>query len=243
MFHDTNCLEILSLPDFTSSTAALLLPYISLFAQLGLQTGSGPGDLISIFVSIGAPVWTCSSIGLTILFRRAIRKKFDRLRAGLRKNLVSCPRGAAFLEERRQRFERLQTYSSPDLSGSEFLEERYNAAQIILQSFLQSPVRLSNRYGFLRGLVESPENHWWWIAAAGKIKAWRRRMDSPFIAQCVIAVLAWFLAIVADFWSVPGQSASPNSAEWQICMGTLWLWVVSKEFRIYGVQAPSLMQK
>jgi hypothetical protein len=75
-------------------------------------------------------------------------------------------------------------------------------------------------------LITSLNNHWWWIAAAADVKALWRRVDAVFVVQTIVAALAWFLAIIADFWSLPG-SASSNSAEWQICFGTLWLWVVS----------------
>jgi hypothetical protein len=70
------------------------------------------------------------------------------------------------------------------------------------------------------------------VAAAADIKALWRRIDAIFITQTFIAALAWVLAIIADFWSVPGSASSSNSVEWQICMGTLWLWVVSEDFPI-----------
>ncbi|OCK74128.1 hypothetical protein K432DRAFT_447470 [Lepidopterella palustris CBS 459.81] len=193
-----------SFQDFTSSTAGLLLPWIAIFAQLGRQTGSRRGDVQSILISIGNPAWIFSSITLAALFCRTIRQRFDRLRT----NLVSGPSGALFF----------------------YLAERCKAAQTILQSFLQAPVRLSTRPGFLSSLILSPENHWWWIAAEADLRALQRRIDAVFISQSIVAVLAWVLAIVADFWSNPGTSASPNSSEWQICMGTFWLWLFAATY-------------
>jgi hypothetical protein len=117
-------------------------------------------------------------------------------------------------------------------SGLAFLivAETCEAAKNILQSIIQAPVRLNTRPGFLSGLITSPQNHWWWLAASNKIKALWRRIDVIFIAQTFIAALAWVFAIIADFWSLPGAASSSNSSEWQICMGTLWLWVVSESF-------------
>jgi hypothetical protein len=139
-----------------------------------------------------------------VLFRQAVRQRFD----ALRDNLVSSPSGGYFLH----------------------LAEQCKAAQTVLQSFLQAPVRLSARAGFLSSLIVLPKNDPWWIAAAADIRALQRRIDAIFISQSAVAVLAWVLAIAADFYSVPGQIASANSSEWQICMGTLWLWVVSRPF-------------
>jgi len=192
----------LSFPDFSASTAGLLLPWFAIFAQLPRQTGSYSGDLLSILLSIGSPVWISSSVVLAVLYRRAVSTRFGRLEA----KLISGPSGSVFLQ----------------------LAKRCEAAKVILQAFIQAPVRLNPRPGFLSSLITSPENHWWWIAAAGEIKALWRRIDAVFIAQTFIAALAWLLAIIADFWSLPGLETSSGSAEWQICMGSLWLWVVSK---------------
>jgi hypothetical protein len=76
-------------------------------------------------------------------------------------------------------------------------------------------------------LITFPENYWWWIDTAKATKALWRRVDAVFVVQTVTAALAWLFAIVADFWSLPGQAPS-DSAEWQICMGTLWLWLVRR---------------
>jgi hypothetical protein len=180
-----------------------LLPWIAIFAQLPRQTGSNYSDILSIFISIGSPSWILSSVLLAVLFRRAINTRFDRLNAKLR----SGKSGSIFLQ----------------------LAERCKAAKIILQAFIQAPVRLNRRPGGFSSLITFPENHWWWLAAAEKIEGLWRRIDAVFIAQTFIAALAWVLAIIADFWSLP-SSASSNSSEWQICMGTLWLWVVSEDF-------------
>jgi hypothetical protein len=136
-----------------------------------------------------------------VLFRRAVRRRFDRLHA----KLVSPPSGAVLLH----------------------LARRCEAAKDIVQAFIQAPVRLSLREGYVSSLIVFQQNHWWWITAAEKINALWRRIDAMFIAQIIVAVLAWVFAIIANFWSLPGQ-ASSNSAEWQICMGTLWLWLVSE---------------
>jgi len=182
-----------------------LLPWIAIFAQLPRQTGSTYGDLLSIFISIGSPVWISSSVALAILFRHAVGARFDRLHAKLVPD--NGPSGTIFLH----------------------LAKRSKDAKIIVQAFPQSPVRLNQRPGLLSSLIVSPENHWWWFAAAAEIKAMWRRIDAIFIAQTFIAALAWVFAITADFWSLPG-AASSDSSEWQICMGSLWLWVVSKAF-------------
>jgi len=137
---------------------------------------------------------------LAVLYRRSVRLRFDRLEKTLRTghNVI---------------FEQLRL--------------RCEAAKIILQAFVQAPVRLNTRPGVLSSLIASPANHGWWIAAAADIKALWRKIDAIFIAQSLIAALAWVLAIIADFWSLPGAASSSNSDEWQICMGTLWLWLVS----------------
>lgn len=187
----------MSLPEFAGATSALLLPYIALFSQLGLQTGSRLGDVLSLLISLGSPTWTCASIGVTVLFRRAIRKRFDHLRAVP----VSCPIGDAFLEDNRVRHER-DGARYAFAGGPAYLEERYNGAQIILQGSLQAPISLSTREGFLEDLIASPRNHWWWVAASEKLTAWQRRLELTFITQSVVAVLAWLLAIIADFWTM-----------------------------------------
>ncbi|RDW85315.1 hypothetical protein BP6252_02905 [Coleophoma cylindrospora] len=166
--------EAFSFPDFSASTAGLLLPWIAIFAQLPRQTGSIFGDVLSLFISVGSPAWICANVGLAVLFSLHVRTS--------------------------------------------------EAAKVILQAFIQAPVRLNPRPGYLSNLIICPENHQWWITAAAEIKSFWRKIDTVFIAQVFLAVLAWVLAIIADFWSLPG-AASSSSAEWQICMGTLWLWV------------------
>jgi hypothetical protein len=194
-------LQIFSFSEFTASTARLLLPWLAIFVQLGRQTGSRRGDILSIFVSIGSPAWISSSVFSAVLYRRAIRRRLARLRH----YLVSGSSGTVFVH----------------------LAERCAAAQTILQAFQQAPVRLSTRPGFLSSLITALENHWWWTIAAADVTGKQRRVDAIFIAQSVTVVAAWLLAIVGDFSSVPGQSASANSSEWRTCMGTLWLWMVS----------------
>ncbi|KAF8847427.1 hypothetical protein BDZ45DRAFT_754919 [Acephala macrosclerotiorum] len=156
----------------------------------------------SIFLWIGSPAWISSSVLLAILYRRSVRTRFHRLEAKLR----SPPTGTIFLH----------------------VAERCEAASTILQSFIQAPIRLSPREGVLSSLITL--NHWWWVAAAVEIEALWRRIDAIFIAQTFIAALAWVLAIISDFWSIPGLASSSNSVEWQICMGTLWLWVFTATF-------------
>ena len=186
---------------FTGSTAGLLLPWLALFAQLSRQTGSRHGDALSILISIGSPAWISSSVFLAVLYQHGVRRRFTRLH----QYLVSGRTGVIFFQ----------------------LAERCKAAQTILLAFLQAPVRLSTRPGYLSSLITAPENHWWWIDAARDIRLYQRRIDMIFIAQSAAAASAWVLAIIGDFSSAPGEMASPNSSEWQICMGSLWLWIVS----------------
>lgn len=140
-----------------------------------------------------------SSVFLAVLFRRAVRDRFDGLKEKFRLG--------RFL---------------PDAH-----EERCEAAKTIVEAFVQASVRVNPQSGMLSSLIVSPQNHRWWVAAAADIKSSWRRIDAVFIIQIKIAALAWLLAIIADFWSIPGSRSSSTSAEWQICMGTLWLWVVS----------------
>jgi hypothetical protein len=187
--------------DFTGSTAGLLIPWVALFAQLARQTGSRRGDTLSVLISIGSPAWIFSSISLAVLYQHSVRSRLNRLRH----KLSSGSSAAIFLH----------------------LADRCKAAQTVLLSFLQAPIRLSTRTGYLSSLIALPENHWWWIDADKSIKTYQRKVDLIFIAQSAAAASAWVLAIVGDFTSVPGETASANSSEWQICMGTLWLWLVS----------------
>ena len=173
-----------------------------------MQTGSASGDVLSILISIGSPLWICASIAHAILFRRAIHKRFEKLRIDATSTRLFIP--------------------------SSTLVERYNAAETILQSFLQASVRLSTRAGFLSSMIALQQNHGWWITSAAKISAGQRRIDATFIGQNMIAIVTWLLSIVANFGSIPGAPAGTagqsNNSEWQICMGTLWLWLVSKCF-------------
>ena len=178
------------------------MPWLAIFAQLGRQTGSRRGDILSILISIGSPAFISSSLFIGVLYQRAVHKRIARLRH----YLVSGPSGTLFVH----------------------LADRCKAAQMILQLFLQAPVRLSTRPGWLSSLITAMENHGWWANAANDIEARQKRVDAVFIAQSVAAVAAWLLAIVGDFSSLPGQMASASSSEWQICMGSLWLWIVSK---------------
>jgi hypothetical protein len=118
----------MSWPEFSSSTAGLLLPWVALFAQLGLQTGTRRGDIRSIFVSIGSPAWISSSVALTILFRNAVRRKLQPLFT----NCIACP------------------------SATLYFTQKCKAAQTILQSFLQAPIRINTRPGFLAALIVFP---------------------------------------------------------------------------------------
>jgi hypothetical protein len=174
-----------------------------------MQTGSPWGDGLAIVLSIGSPIWVCASVAHAVRFRCAIYKRFEKLRT--------------------------EASSSQFLINAGNLVERYNAAETILQSFLQAPVRLSTRPGFLSSMIALPQNHGWWITGAAKLSAGQRRIEATFVAQNAIAVVAWLLSILADFGSIPGAPGAPallpgnpNSAEWQICMGTLWLWLVSR---------------
>jgi hypothetical protein len=192
--------------DFTGSTAGLLLPWLSIFAQLSRQTGSRRGDLLAILIAIGSPAWITSSVALAVLYQHTVRRRLTRLRH----HLVS-DRSAVVLKQ---------------------LAHRCKAAQTLLVSFSQAAIRLCTRPGCLSSLIAVEENHWWWIAAYKDVRPFQRKVDLIFIAQSTAAASAWILAIVGDFGSVPGQTASANSSEWQISMGTLWLWLVSVTYHI-----------
>jgi len=167
-----------------------------------MQTGSILGDLLSILFSLGSPVWICSSIAHSVLFRRAIHKRLEKLRV-----------------------DAISNQSGHDVAP--FIEQ-CDAAETILQSFLQAPIRLSTRPGFLSSLIVLPQNHGWWPTTAAKIETGHRRIDAPYIGQNMIAVITWLLSILVDFESIPGSiPGNSGSAEWQICMGTLFLWLVS----------------
>jgi hypothetical protein len=167
-----------------------------------METGSLLGDLLSIFLSIGSPVWVCSSLAYAVLFRRAVHKRFEHLRA-------------------------LST-NSPCQSAKKHLLQKYNAAETIFKSLLQAPVRLSSRPGFLSSLIALPQNLHWWVIAAAKITAGQRRVDAPYIGQNAIAALCWLLSIIANFGNTPGGlEGNPNSTEWLVFMGTVFLWLVS----------------
>jgi hypothetical protein len=166
--------------------------------------------VLSILISLGSPAWICSSLALAVQFQRVVRQRIKRIR----KELTTGPTAAYF----------------------KWIDSRCQAADTILQSSLQAPVRLSSREGRLSNLIASPENHEWWTVAAANITALQRKIDMVFVAQSAAAALAWVLAIVGDFSSLPGEVASANSSEWQICMGSLWLWLVSN---FCGCMTPS----
>ncbi|KUJ15989.1 uncharacterized protein LY89DRAFT_783227 [Mollisia scopiformis] len=203
--------EEFSFPDFSASTAGLLLPWIAFFAQLPRQTGSSYNDILSIFISVGSLAWISSSVFLAVFFRRAVSTRFNQLQA----KFISGANKSIYLH----------------------LAKRCEAAKIILQAGIQASMRLNPRPGFLSSLIISPENHWWWIAAAADIKALWRRIDAVFIAQTFIAALAWLLAIITNFSGLPGSVSSSNSAEWQICMGTLWLWLFTATYGPIAIES------
>jgi hypothetical protein len=192
--------------NFASSTVGLLLPYLALVSQLGMQTGSVLGDILSIFGSVGSPIWICSSIGHAVLFRRTIHRQVDSLRGYL-----------VFQD-------------TPCKAAREYLMQKLNAAEDIMKAFLQAPVRLSRRQGYVNSILILPQNQHWWITAAARINAKQKRIDAPYIGQNAIAVLIWIISIAVDLGKIPGNkqaNANPSSPSWQVCMGTLFLWLVS----------------
>jgi hypothetical protein len=198
--------------NFASSTVGLLLPSIALCAQLGMQTGSVLGDILSIFLSLGNPIWICSSIAHAVLYRRAIHTRFEKLRR-----------------------DAVAKSSGNDVA---LFVEQCDAAEVILQSFLQAPVRLSTRPGFLSSLITLPQNHGWWLTAAEKIKSGQRKIDATYVGQNMIAIISWLLSILVDFGSIPGDvSGNTNSAEWQISMGCLFLWLFIATFGPIAVKS------
>ncbi|KAI9699224.1 MAG: hypothetical protein M1820_007196 [Bogoriella megaspora] len=100
-----------------------------------------------------------------------------------------------------------------------------NATEAILETFIQDPAPLYTQSGNLWKLCIMPESLKRRVDAANIAIVNRARLDMVFVSSLVAAAVVWILAIIGNFTSLLDPFGSPNSVEWQIGNGMIWLWV------------------
>ncbi|KAL9094900.1 MAG: hypothetical protein Q9165_002850 [Trypethelium subeluteriae] len=195
-----------SFSDFSGGIGGLLFPWLILLIQIGRQTGTLHGDILSVLVSAGSPAWICSCVFLGVLYRNAVRKRMHLGRPKTRK---------------------------PDLDDGPV------ATASILEIFIHDTAPLHAWSGALWRLIVSPGNMERRERATSIAMSNRSRVELIFVFSSTAAAVMWILAIIADFSNLLDVFGSPNSAEWQICNGIIWLWSFAAAYGSIATKFPS----
>ena len=94
----------------------------------------------------------------------------------------------------------------------------------VIRAWLQGPVHIRSSTTELMLLIESPL---WWKTAAKSLGATEMTTDSRFAFPFTLAIVVWLWTLIAACFleQIPGSAASGDSLEWQISIGSLWLWM------------------
>ena len=180
---------------FAGAFVNYLLPWLGLIAQLPTETESKYDGFISLCMAVGSPALITYSLMLTIRNRALVRVEFDILRKHM--NDVH---------------HMYRTFG-----------QRLDAIQYVLEEAQQVPLRVSQEQGWFSSLTVAARNEPWWESLELKLKDTRRGRTLSLVFQMGVAILAWFLTIVAAFVSSLGDT----STGLQIAAGSIWVWMVS----------------
>ncbi|KAJ7886689.1 hypothetical protein B0H13DRAFT_1627864 [Mycena leptocephala] len=184
--------------DFTTSAITIttwLLPWLALIAQLPFEA-HGWMNILSGCLCVGSPALAAYSIALTVFNRWYISLKFQRLRSSAAKDT-------------------LQEY--------QYMVERVEAAEFILQEVQPSPMRANQRTGELANLIvlNDPHRQNFWKTAAKDLSNTRRGFTYSFLAQVLMAFLAYLISFIA---AVHDSLGSPDVGL-QFASSSVWSWM------------------
>ncbi|KAJ7264121.1 hypothetical protein B0H12DRAFT_274609 [Mycena haematopus] len=176
------------------SLTTWLLPWIALIAQLPFEAG-GWMDLLSACLCVGSPALATYSLALTVFNRRYIAAKFKRLKEKAE-------------TDTQQRYR--------------YMAQRVDAVAFVLQESQQCPMRADQRTGELASLVVLPDRQNFWIIAAKDLNNTRRGFTYSFLAQVILAFMAYLVSLLAAIGDspvgVPGVGV-------QFGASALWSWM------------------
>ncbi|KAF7344030.1 hypothetical protein MVEN_01692500 [Mycena venus] len=186
--------------DFSASAITLttwLLPWIALIAQLPFEA-HGWMNILSGCLAVGSPALATYSLTLTALNRWYISRQFQKLK-DMARNLKDA---------------------RPEYG---YMVERVDSAAFILQEVQQCPMRANQRDGALASLIVfgDPGLQDFWRFAAKDLKNTRRGFTYSFLAQVIMAFLAYLVSFIA---AVHDSLGSPDVGL-QFASSTVWSWM------------------
>ena len=111
-------------------------------------------------------------------------------------------------------------------------DKQFEHVRRIAQSFIFAPIRISIGPQELSELVS---NERWLEGVAERLEATELQTGVQFHFPVLVASGVYILTLVTAFKLEPsavGVRASGASLEWQISIGTLWLWLVRMDFSV-----------
>ncbi|KAF7353980.1 hypothetical protein MVEN_01084500 [Mycena venus] len=174
-----------------------LLPWIALIAQLPFEA-NGWMNILSGCLAVGSPALATYSLTLTALNRWYISHEFHQL-----KDMVQNLRD-----------------TRPEYS---YMVERVDSAAFILREVQQCPMRANQRDGALASLIvlDDPGLQHFWKSAAKDLKNTRRGFTYSFLAQVIMAFVAYLISFIA---AVHDSLGSPDVGL-QFASSTVWSWM------------------
>ncbi|KAJ7608726.1 hypothetical protein FB45DRAFT_945782 [Roridomyces roridus] len=185
--------------DFTTSAVIMttwLLPWLALIAQLPFEA-KGWMNLLSGCLAVGSPVLATYSLALTAFNRWFTFRKFRHLK------------------ERALKSTRQNTYG--------YIQDRLDQAAFILVEVQQCPMRANQREGELASLliINDRDRKNFWKIAQKDLKNTRRGFTYAFLAQVLMAALAYLFSFIG---AVHDSLGSPEVG-FQFASSTLWTWM------------------
>ncbi|KAF2178908.1 hypothetical protein K469DRAFT_323210 [Zopfia rhizophila CBS 207.26] len=179
--------------DIVGDLVNLLLPWLALTAQLPYASSSAWGNIMSLLLAVGSPALVTYSLALTIFNRRHIWTRFERI---------------------------YQEDSSSTMQGT-LSKEAATPLKLLLEASLQEPLSHCHEREWLYRLGRFPRYRLWWLNVGAALNASQRRVTLPFFVQIIIATVAWWLTIVANFYD--WSATIPLEP---ILIGSIWVWMI-----------------
>ncbi|KAJ7886710.1 hypothetical protein B0H13DRAFT_2342718 [Mycena leptocephala] len=184
--------------DFTTSAITIttwLLPWLALIAQLPFEA-HGWMNILSGCLCVGSPALAAYSLALTAFNRWYIAFKFQRLKS------------SAATDTRQEH---------------DYMVERVEAAELIFQEVQPSPMRANQRTGELANLIvlNDPHRQNFWKTAAKDLSNTRRGFTYSFLAQVLMAFLAYLISFIAAVHNSLGST----DVGLQFASSSVWSWM------------------
>ncbi|KAJ7620425.1 hypothetical protein FB45DRAFT_930191 [Roridomyces roridus] len=184
--------------DFTASAITIttwLLPWLALVAQLPFEA-RGWMNILSGLLALGSPALAAYSLALTAFNRWYTYRKFQAIK------------------------DKAMNDTHPEYH---YMVERIEAAQFILMEVQQCPMRANQREGELASLIviDEPHRKNFWKIAWKDLKNTRRGFTYSFLAQVVMAALAYLVSFIA---AVHDSLGSPDVGL-QFASSMVWSWM------------------